>query len=120
MSIFEVTRSDFSPIDELPPFFSGVYLLLDADGEILYVGQSGDVPSRVRTHRRQQKWRAAIDAVKAYPLGDPDDRLTLETLIFLRYRPPHNRTVKLSKRKDGSIFECQFARFDAKGSRRKR
>lgn len=108
MSIFAVKPEDFEPIENLPDFFSGVYLLYNEDDEIIYVGQSGDVPARVKTHKRRQAWRTEISYASAYLIASEDDRLTLEALIFLRERPRHNRALKLAKRVDGTIYEIQF------------
>lgn len=37
-----------------------IYALLDADNNLLYVGQSCNVARRVRQHRKLQPWRAEI------------------------------------------------------------
>ena len=110
------TLDAFDDIDTLPAFFSGVYALLDEAGDPIYVGQSKDVPGRVRTHKRTKKWKSAICSVCAVRIVDPDLRLVVETLLFLRYRPRHNRAIKLSKRIDGTLHEVQFLRFTPKST----
>lgn len=38
-----------------------VYELRNADGRMLYVGQTGDLPARLRTHSRQYWWSEVAD-----------------------------------------------------------
>jgi excinuclease UvrABC nuclease subunit len=102
--------SEFDDLDTLPTLLSGVYIIINDAGQPIYVGQSGDVQGRIRTHKRKRVWKDEIGTVLVKRLADADSRLVLETLLFMKYRPLHNRAVKLSKRKDGSLFEIQFLR----------
>lgn len=86
-----------------------MYILEGEGGEILYVGQSGQMVSRSKAHRKKA-WGGQIRSERYFACGDPEERLVIETVLILRYRPQHNRAIKLGLRKDGSIYEMQFIR----------
>lgn len=88
----------------------GVYVLSDAHGQVLYVGQSADVRSRLVAHRRSKKWFRDVATRRVYLLDDETARLLTETCLIFRHRPRHNRAVKLCLCNDGSLKELQFLR----------
>lgn len=108
--MFAVTRDDFVPLDSTPLFSCGVYLLVSADGNIVYIGQTGSFELRMKDHARTKKWWGDVDQVLCYPCANSDLRLTLEAALILRYRPRHNRAVKIALKADGGIYEIQFVR----------
>lgn len=86
----------------------GVYILLDEGGTPIYVGQSGAMIQRSKAHRRK-KWGPQIASTRFLRCtGGIDERLVIETVCILRYRPRHNRMIKLGLRLDGSLHELQF------------
>lgn len=67
-----------------------LYLHLDANGTVLYVGLTGDMPKRHTAHRRESAWWpqvARVIEVGPYPyeLGHDVERFVIEQLD-----PPHN------------------------------
>jgi len=107
-TILAVTLSEFVSFDTLPPFSCGVYAMLDAAGDVLYVGQTGSFKLRVRDHERTKKWWPQVARIVAYPCADLDLRLCLEAVSILRYRPRHNRAIKIALKNTGEIYEIQF------------
>jgi excinuclease UvrABC nuclease subunit len=105
---FTIQRGDFKTA---PPTIDrpGVYILEGEGGQILYVGQSGQMVSRSKAHRKK-KWGGQIRSERYFACSDPEERLVIEAVLILRYRPRHNRAIKLGLRKDGSIYEIQFVR----------
>lgn len=84
-------------IPDIRPLRAGVYVLRDYKGGALYVGQSGDIRSRVRTHLKTRKSVVYIDILDE---DCPQCRLFLETAVILALMlgtpPPDNRAVLLS------------------------
>ncbi len=108
---FELELDDLtSPDDIESSFYPGVYALLDVDGKPLYVGQSGDIPQRLREHRKTKRWYEKVDRVLVLLAPDLQDRLLAETVLQLKYRPRHCRAIKLGFNKDGTLTELQFLR----------
>jgi predicted GIY-YIG superfamily endonuclease len=109
----KVRLSDFSPLKSNPlDFYPGLYALFDAEGQCLYIGQSKDVPARLKRHRRERPWFKDVDESKTvtFQLSGAEDRLHLEALLQLYHRPRHCRAIKIGIRNDGKIYEMQFLR----------
>src|SRR5205823_13806431 len=79
----------------------GVYLLKDAEGQVLYVGKSRHVRSRVREHLRDSPSAGAaqprlrkrlrrIADVEAIETGSELEALFLESKLIKRYLPEAN------------------------------
>ena len=96
--------------DSLPGrWFPGIYAFRRPDGSFLYVGQSKNVPDRIRDHRRERTWAQEADTtVWVLPWRDPDSRLAAEAVLQLRYRPRHCQAIKLRIGKDGGLTEVSF------------
>jgi excinuclease UvrABC nuclease subunit len=84
-----------------------VYAFCNEAGDPIYVGQSALLTQRLKQHTKKP-WYKNVASVVAYPVAKAEDRLVLETLIILRYRPRNNRAIKIGIRADGSIYEIQF------------
>jgi excinuclease UvrABC nuclease subunit len=127
--MFSVDLPDFSDLESIPgKFLSGVYIFLDGKtGRILYCGQSGDIRKRVRQHcsDKRKTWATPETKVIAFVVPDEsrgddangdyvdvgyENRLVLETLMILLYRPRHNRSIKLGLNSLGGLRELQFIR----------
>lgn len=108
MDIFNLSfDEDFRPFPKLAG--PGVYAYWDAEGTLLYIGQSGDVKGRRRAHERTKKWGDQIATALYCPLADASERLIAETVLILRHFPKHNRSVKLGiSSTKGRVHEIQF------------
>ena len=89
----------------------GVYILLQGE-EIVYVGQSGDIAGRLRTHRREGKKQ--FDAARWYPVWSGSERLRAEGVLILLCAPRYNRAIALGLRSDGSVFSTEYAAWGAR------
>lgn len=69
------------------PAFPGVYLLYRGD-EVVYVGRSLNVSSRVPQHQVDKEF----DRAQALPC-DPEELDTLEALLIYAFEPQYNWTV---------------------------
>ena len=95
--------------DSLPGrWFSGLYAMRDPNGNFLYIGQSRNVPDRIRDHRRERPWFREDTQVSVLPWRDPDTRLAAEAVLQLRYRPRWCQAIKLRIGKDGGLTEVSF------------
>ena len=66
-----------------------VYLLMSAEGECLYIGQSCDVKSRLRSH-----WRAKRMPLAQYEViicESPEAAWALEGDLIFQHKPPYNK-----------------------------
>ena len=107
---FSFTLDNFTPSSDIQTFLCpGVYALLDSEDRVLYIGQSANAPQRADVHKRK-KWGPEISRTLICPVASPDERLMLETLLQLRYRPRYCRAIKLGIAKDGTLSELQFVR----------
>lgn len=68
-----------------PKPLPGVYFLLDADGDVLYVGQSRNVLSRMAGHTEKRYAR-----VRMIHVEDDKRRLVVEGKMILWFQPPLN------------------------------
>lgn len=68
----------------------GVYFLLDAQGEVLYVGKAIDLRRRLASHARSDRW-PLVSSVRYEVLADGAAALAREADILAALRPPWNR-----------------------------
>ncbi|MEE8522149.1 MAG: GIY-YIG nuclease family protein [Gemmatimonadota bacterium] len=104
--------STFGVFDtESPPFIHpGIYVLSDADGGVIYVGESGDVTRRLKQHARDKRWYKKVVTVRSIFCSDRDLRLTGETLLILRHRPRHNRAIMIGLDATAKVYPLQFVK----------
>jgi len=111
----------FRPESDLPTSGQGgVYLLVDDEGEIQYIGQSWDIHERIRTHRREAT--KPFTRVFWYPVADHSDRLLFESLLILCARPRCNRSVTVGFTTEGRVHDftkAHYARLKARGKARR-
>jgi len=98
------TRAVFSQVIGQP----GVYALYTRDGEILYVGQSSDLATRLAQHKRDPSKAAAV-AFAFVPETSLDKRLELEGIEILRRRPPLNNALLIRVAR-GRLYEIRYRR----------
>lgn len=68
---------------------AGVYMLLSENGEIVYVGQSKNVASRMRGHAGKE-----YRDIKMIPVESDRARDRLEMLLIGVFKPKYNVTYK--------------------------
>lgn len=70
----------------------GVYLLYDR-GQLVYVGQTGNLFRRLAEHRAEAT--KVFDSYRVYHNDDLDARLRIEGIIMLTYLPRYNHALLL-------------------------
>lgn len=81
------------------PQLSGVYFLLDSNGDIMYIGASVNVSTRIRDHKRGTKnyifdTPRIIDfATAVYIPVDREKLGEIEKQYIIRYDPPFNKRI---------------------------
>lgn len=93
---------------ELPqlPISAGVYLMRDADGEVIYVGKARNLKMRLgayvknsgRTDTKTAVLIRKIAAVETIVTASEKEALILESNLIKRYRPRYNVDLKDDKR----------------------
>ena len=84
------------------PSLPGVYRLLDAAGDVIYVGMARSLQRRVRTHlnnsnrhaRRREAFVEQIDRIEFDLAGSELEALVLEQEQIARLRPAFNRQLR--------------------------
>ena len=86
------------------PIKPGVYRMLDAGGEVLYVGKARALKNRVtnytqvaRLPRRLQRMVAQTRAMEIVTTNSESEALLLEAQLIKRYRPPYNVLLRDDK-----------------------
>jgi len=88
------------------PHKPGVYLILDANGDVIYVGKAVDLRKRVRTYFRPSSWEQAKVRAIASEAADLEfivtdselEALILEANLIKQHRPRYNVRLKDDKR----------------------
>ncbi len=88
------------------PAEPGVYQMLDADGEVLYVGKAIDLRSRVRSyfqpgrahHARTDAMVERVDGVRTIIVKSEAEALLLEATLIKQYKPAFNVRLKDDKK----------------------
>lgn len=68
-----------------------VYECYDPAGALLYVGVTGDLPKRMRTHKASSAWYDQITRVEVTPFADPYAAADREQQRIRDGGPRHNR-----------------------------
>ena len=87
------------------PANPGVYLLRDAEGNILYVGKAANLYHRVRSYfgarqklsRKLERMVAQVNDLDFFVTGSEQEALILECNLIKRYRPHYNVRLKDDK-----------------------
>lgn len=86
-------------LEEIPRA-TGVYVLRDGRGEVLYVGKARDLRQRVRDHLltpsspKEMAMAGAVERVDWYLTADEDEALLLESSLIKLHRPRYNTLLK--------------------------
>ncbi len=106
------TFVDFDPSNAPPLGLPGVYRFRDADDNILYIGESGDVVRRYKEHgrpkSRSKRWFKDAVRCEVCAVLDPSLRLFVETIEILRHRPGNNKAMKLGLSAQGELYALNW------------
>jgi excinuclease UvrABC nuclease subunit len=91
------------------PFYPGLYAFFNGAGTPIYIGQSKNVPQRLKEHRRKP-WYKFVESSRVLTFADESERLCAEAVLQLRHRPRFCRAIKLGLANDGTLRELQFLR----------
>src|SRR5579883_454343 len=86
------------------PSHSGIYIMKDSGGLILYIGKAKNLKNRVRSYfvRNQnyktQKLVAKISDIEFVLTDNEEEAFLLESNLIKRYRPPYNIELKDQQR----------------------
>ena len=69
---------------------STVYVHLDADGQVLYVGKTYHPEQRTNEHRSMSRWWPQVDCVEFAGIGPDHLMRDLERRLIEEFDPPHN------------------------------
>lgn len=67
-----------------------VYRLFNADGELLYVGHTGDVATRLRGHKSDKPWWGEVVEVKTEPVPSKVEAVRMERDAICTEAPRYN------------------------------
>lgn len=82
------------PFSASAPRTAAVYFLISGDGDLLYIGQSGNLRSRLQAHRRDKK-KAGAAVVHYVEVEDKQERLALEAAYIAFLLPKLNAAILL-------------------------
>ena len=82
------------------PTLPGAYLMIKADGKVLYVGKANNLQSRVRNHfgKPPSRFAKLVDKVEYIAAENPGEALLLEYNLIKKYHPPYNIRLRDDKR----------------------
>ncbi|MEW6533508.1 MAG: excinuclease ABC subunit UvrC [Thermodesulfobacteriota bacterium] len=94
------------------PTSPGVYLMLDPNGKVLYVGKAGNLRARVRSYfvkggderPRIQFLLQKVDSIRTILTETEKEALILENNLIKEHRPPYN----VNLRDDKSFFSLRL------------
>jgi DNA-directed RNA polymerase subunit N (RpoN/RPB10) len=70
-----------------------VYRAYDAQGQLLYVGKSIGLLTRLRDHRSTDKWWKAISRLELEHFDSPEDAFVREAQLIHELKPPYNKMI---------------------------
>ncbi len=88
------------------PDATGIYMMVDAGGQVLYIGKALSLRSRVRSyfqesaahHVRTQAMVEHVADVRSIVVSNEVEALILEANLIKRYQPPYNVRLRDDKR----------------------
>jgi hypothetical protein len=92
-----------------------LYKQYDKDGNLLYIGVSGEVTKRIHSHLRRSSWGHLVRRIEVEPIGsDRDEAYRIEKQAIGDLHPPYNRLhvegyvlIKSLKREAKLLFDYQ-------------
>lgn len=78
-------------IPQIPAY---VYMYLDNDGNVLYVGSTFDIHKRDIEHKSTDKWYSEVKQIMLFETNTRTDALAYESHYIALMKPKHNRIQK--------------------------
>jgi hypothetical protein len=73
---------------------AGVYYLLGAHRQLLYVGKANDLDRRLADHARDSRWWGEVVDVRVEVLGSERAALLREADVIVALQPPRNKSIR--------------------------
>lgn len=83
-------RYEITIPDDAEPGRFGVYALLDAEGEPLYIGLTGDLYQRLRNHRSTQPWWKSVRSLEWTACDGSTEARAVEKSMIATFHPDAN------------------------------
>jgi excinuclease ABC subunit C len=89
------------------PNTSGIYMMLDKKGQVIYIGKALNLKSRVRSYFNQKSWSERqklhfmmpkVKEIKTVITRSENEALILEANLVNKYQPKYNVTLKDDKK----------------------
>lgn len=94
---YNMLFDDNLPVQEFNPI-AGIYFLLDANYQVVYVGSSIDINTRVAVHLKQKKKKFSFYGIHQFDGVEAVNQLfEIEADYIAKYQPIYNRTMPESK-----------------------
>lgn len=103
-STSEKPIANFDPTNMLIPSHSGIYMMKDVDGKIIYIGKAKNLKNRVRSYftknqnYKTQKLVQKIHDIEFILTDNESEAFLLEANMIKRYRPIFNIELKDQQR----------------------
>lgn len=77
---------------------TAVYIIFNSENEIIYIGESCDVKSRLKSHLYMSRFRNEIAFMGVfYKDMDKYERISLEAMLTKQYNPKHDRSDHIKR-----------------------
>lgn len=89
------------------PNSSGVYMMVNKKGEVIYIGKANNLKSRVRSYLNTKSWSMRpklyflmpkVKEIKTFVTNSEKEALILEANLVNKYQPKYNVTLKDDKK----------------------
>lgn len=67
-----------------------VYVMRNAAAEIIYVGMTADIKSRMRVHSSKSAWLGEVALIETHSCANRDEAAELEICAIAAWEPRHN------------------------------
>jgi excinuclease UvrABC nuclease subunit len=99
----------FRPFDSAEKFLAGgIYRMFNSSGEVIYVGKSGNLNTRLNKHLAEQAHTAyfmpEVSRIDYLQEVDPVYETLLEAIFIAYHKPCYNDEVKTAKEKFGESY----------------
>ncbi len=97
------------------PKASGIYMMLDKKGDVIYIGKALNLKSRVRSYFNVASWKdrpklnfmmPKVSEVKTVVTRSEQEALILEANLVNKYQPKYNVTLKDDKKFPWLMITC--------------
>lgn len=84
-------RVDLTIPEDAPAGRFGVYVLTDANDEVLYIGHTRDLFQRLKAHRSTQLWWSRVRNLEWSACDGPDEARAVEKSMISTFKPEGNQ-----------------------------